>query len=125
MAERSDDRLPDDQRSARHPSAATAPELHQSQPQDRRQAHAGADLAARRLRRRPDDHEQRQVTLLSGIYVIDNGPLVVDHGGALTGSNVGLYFTGDKGGLLFDVDSTIRLTAPKDGPMAGLLFFEN
>jgi hypothetical protein len=66
-----------------------------------------------------------QVTLLSGIYVIDNGPLVVDHGGALTGSNVGLYFTGDKGGLLFDVDSTIRLTAPKDGPMAGLLFFEN
>ena len=66
-----------------------------------------------------------KVTLLSGIYVIDNGPLVVDHGGSLTGTNVGFYFTGDKGGLLFDVDSTITLTAPKDGIMAGLLFFEN
>ena len=65
------------------------------------------------------------VTLLSGIYVIDNGPLVVDHGGALSGTNVGFYFTGDKGGLLFDVKSTISLTAPKDGSMAGLLFFEN
>jgi hypothetical protein len=66
-----------------------------------------------------------KVTLLAGIYVIDNGPLVVDHGGSLAGTNVGFYFTGDKGGLLFDVDSTISLTAPKDGPMAGLLFFEN
>ena len=57
--------------------------------------------------------------------MIDNGPLVVDHGGSLGGTNVGFYFTGDKGGLLFDVDSTISLSAPKDGIMAGLLFFEN
>lgn len=66
-----------------------------------------------------------QVTVSGGIYVIDNGPLVVDHGASLSGTYVGFYFTGDKGGLLFDVDSTISLTAPKDGPMAGLLFFEN
>src|SRR3954451_10081256 len=44
------------------------------------------------------------VTLLSGIYVIDNGPLVVEKGGSLSGTNVGLYFTGDKGGLLFDLE---------------------
>jgi Flp pilus assembly protein TadG len=66
-----------------------------------------------------------KVTLLPGTYVVDNGPLVVDHGASLSGSYVGFYFTGDKGGLLFDVESTISLSAPKDGPMAGLLMFEN
>lgn len=65
------------------------------------------------------------VTLAAGIYAIDNGPLVVDKGGSIIGRNVGFYFTGDAGGLLFDVKSSIDLTAPKDGPMAGLLFFEN
>ena len=42
----------------------------------------------------------------------------------MSGVNVGFYFTGNKGGLLFDKDSTISLTAPKDGDMASLLFFE-
>lgn len=65
------------------------------------------------------------VTLASGVYVVDNGALVVDNGASISGRNVGFYFTGDAGGLLFDVKSSIDLTAPKDGPMAGLLFFEN
>ncbi|ACA17268.1 conserved hypothetical protein [Methylobacterium sp. 4-46] len=66
-----------------------------------------------------------QVTFGAGVYVIDNGPLVVDKDGAISGQNVGFYFTGDAGGVLFDIRSSIDLTAPKDGPMAGLLFFEN
>ncbi|ACA19266.1 conserved hypothetical protein [Methylobacterium sp. 4-46] len=65
------------------------------------------------------------VTFAAGIYVINDGPLVVDKNGVITGQNVGFYFTGDAGGVLFDVKSSIDLTAPKDGPMAGLLFFEN
>jgi Flp pilus assembly protein TadG len=66
-----------------------------------------------------------KATLMSGIYVIDNGPLVVDADGQITGKEVGFYFTGNKGGVLFDVKSTIDIGAPKDGPMSGLLFFEN
>jgi Flp pilus assembly protein TadG len=65
-----------------------------------------------------------QVSLASGVYVIDNGPLKVDKDGSLKGENVGFYFIGDKGGLLFDGKSTIDLSARKDAPMEGLLLFE-
>ena len=68
--------------------------------------------------------ETAQVTLRPGVYVMKNGPLVVKKTASMTGENVGFYFTGDKGGLLFDKDTTISLTAPKDGVMASLLFFE-
>jgi Flp pilus assembly protein TadG len=64
------------------------------------------------------------VTLRPGVYVIQNGPLVVHKKASMSGENVGFYFTGNKGGLLFDKDSIISLTAPKDGDMASLLFFE-
>ncbi|GJD96251.1 TadE/TadG family type IV pilus assembly protein [Methylobacterium iners] len=64
------------------------------------------------------------VTLRPGVYVVKNGPLVVKRRGSMAGENVGFYFTGDRGGLLFDKDSTVSLTAPKDGEMASLLFFE-
>lgn len=64
------------------------------------------------------------VTLRPGVYVIKDGPLVVRKKASMAGTNVGFFFTGNKGGLLFDKDSTISLTAPKDGDMASLLFFE-
>ncbi|MFF8803150.1 MULTISPECIES: pilus assembly protein TadG-related protein [unclassified Methylobacterium] len=66
-----------------------------------------------------------QVTLKPGVYIMKDGPLVVDKGGSLTGVNTGFYFTGVRGGLLFDDKSVVSLTAPKDGSMAGLLFFED
>jgi Flp pilus assembly protein TadG len=69
--------------------------------------------------------EAAQVTLAPGVYVIDNGPLKVDKNASLRGESVGFYFTGDRAGLLFDAKSTIDLGAPKDGPLAGLLFFDN
>lgn len=65
-----------------------------------------------------------QVSLASGVYVIDNGPLKVDKNGSLKGDNVGFYFLGDKGGLVFDSKSTIDLAARKEAPMEGLLLFE-
>ena len=49
----------------------------------------------------------------------------MDKNASLTGSNTGFYFTGARGGLLFDEKSVVSLTAPKDGIMAGLLFFED
>jgi Flp pilus assembly protein TadG len=103
------------------------------------------------------------VTLMPGIYVIKNGPLVIgprgqmkkygdaDDGGDgenneddeqdggpgdkgfLRGTNVGFFFTGtvkpDKDGTVtvmrFMKNSEVEMTAPTDGPMAGLLFHED
>jgi Flp pilus assembly protein TadG len=65
------------------------------------------------------------VTLMSGIYVFDDGPLVVSGSTTLKGQNVGLYFTGNAGGLRMDPDTTIDLTAPRSGTMAGMLMIED
>jgi len=64
------------------------------------------------------------VTLQSGIYVMQDGPLIVDKSGSLSGTDVGFYFMGSKGGLLFDQKTTISLAAPTTGVMAGLLMME-
>lgn len=65
------------------------------------------------------------VTMKPGIYVIKDGPLIVEKKGTLTGTDVGLFFTGNNAGLLFDKKTTISLTAPTTGPMAGLLMSED
>ncbi|MGX7709040.1 TadE/TadG family type IV pilus assembly protein [Methylobacterium sp. Gmos1] len=64
------------------------------------------------------------VTLRPGTYVMKDGPLIVDKKATMSGEGVGFFFTGDKGGLLFDKDTTIILTAPTSGLMAGLLMAE-
>ena len=43
---------------------------------------------------------------------------------SLSGTDVSFYFTGNKGGLLFDKKTTVSLTAPTTGVMAGLLMTE-
>lgn len=65
------------------------------------------------------------VTLREGTYVMNQGPLIVEKGASLVGEYVGFYFSGDLATLRFDFDSTISLSAPKIGPMAGLLFFSD
>lgn len=64
------------------------------------------------------------VTLRAGTYVMKDGPLIVDKNGAMSGTDVAFYFTGDRGGLVFDKKTTVSLTAPTTGPMAGLLMME-
>jgi len=64
-------------------------------------------------------------TLGQGIYIIDGAPLTVDGGATLSGSYVGFFLKGQQTTLKFDKDSTINLTAPKDGVMSGLLVFED
>lgn len=66
-----------------------------------------------------------RVTMLSGTYVLDDGPLIVENTATLSGQNVGLFFIGDAGGMRLDPDTTVSLTAPKSGELAGLLFFED
>jgi Flp pilus assembly protein TadG len=67
------------------------------------------------------------VTLKPGTYILNNGGLVVANGGKLEGENVGFYLTGALGlsTIQFAPSSTISLTAPKTGDMAGMLFFED
>lgn len=64
------------------------------------------------------------VTMRSGIYVFKDGPLIVKDSATLTGVDVGLFFAGDKAGLLFDKKTAVSLSAPTTGVMAGMLMSE-
>jgi Flp pilus assembly protein TadG len=66
-----------------------------------------------------------QVTLNEGEYVIKDGELKVDDTAKLIGEFAGFYLVGDATKVLFEKNTTIDLAAPKDGPLAGLLFFES
>lgn len=66
-----------------------------------------------------------RVKLDPGVYVIKDGPLVVGDGAIFEGDYVGFYFSGDQATMLFGPMSTVNLRAPKDGPLAGLLMYEN
>ena len=55
--------------------------------------------------------------------MIKDGLLLVNDDAGLTGVNVGFYMTGQGAAFQFLSRSRISLTAPKDGPMAGILFF--
>lgn len=65
------------------------------------------------------------VTLSPGEYVIKDGPLIVDGGARLTGLGAGVYLTGSNATFKFAADSSISLSAPTSGPLAGILLFED
>jgi len=64
-------------------------------------------------------------TLARGVFIIKDGPLIVDGGATLQGTEVGFYLKGNASNLTFDTDSTINISAPKDGPLAGILIFDD
>ena len=61
------------------------------------------------------------VTLKPGLYVIQDGPLSVVGGGAISGSEVSILFTGNKAVADLGGASVVNLSAPTSGPMAGLV----
>lgn len=61
----------------------------------------------------------------AGIYIIRDGPLQITSNSSVTGGHVGFYLTGANAVLDFGSNSDIDFTAPKDGEMAGILFFED
>ena len=63
-----------------------------------------------------------RVTFMPGVYVIKNGPFLVALSSQIKGEGVGFYMQG-LSFFLFDPLTKIELSAPTDGPMAGLLFF--
>ena len=66
-----------------------------------------------------------KVWLEPGIYVMKDGPLITTLWAELRGDNVGIYMTGEKARFSFSIEGVVELTAPADGPMAGILFFED
>ncbi len=63
------------------------------------------------------------MTFAPGVYVLKDGPLNVTGSSAIKGTGVGFYFNDDKATFTFDTGTTIELSAPTSGEMAGLLFF--
>jgi Flp pilus assembly protein TadG len=67
-----------------------------------------------------------KVSLNPGVYVLKGGGLSVVGMASLSGEGVGFFLTGTGATpTLFGATSSISLSAPKDGPMAGLLMFED
>lgn len=65
------------------------------------------------------------VRLDPGVYVVKDGPFVIDSNADVRGTNVGFYMQGEKTTFQFLSNARVVIDAPKDGPMAGLLFFED
>ena len=66
-----------------------------------------------------------EVTAEPGDYVFLNGKLEVKGRASLAGEYVSFAFIGDASTFKFDKDTTISLSAPSQGPMAGILFYES
>ncbi len=64
------------------------------------------------------------VTFEPGIYVIKDGEFKVSGGSSVQGDGVGFYLTGDNVQVEFSDGGTIDLSAPTEGPMAGLIFYQ-
>jgi len=66
-----------------------------------------------------------RVTLAPGIYVIKDGPLLVDDNAEVEGANIALYMSGAGANIIFEEETTVNLSAPKDGPLTGILIFDD
>jgi Flp pilus assembly protein TadG len=70
------------------------------------------------------------VTLSPGIYTMRDqgwgslGALVVNNGSTLRGTDVGFFFSGASSYMDLQPTSVIDITAPRTGPMAGVLLWE-
>lgn len=69
--------------------------------------------------------QKSNVTLSPGLYVIKDGPLLVEKGSIISGSGVTIVLTGNDTYLWFSQASTINLSAPTSGPTEGILLFQD
>jgi hypothetical protein len=65
------------------------------------------------------------VTLAPGVYAILDGELRVDDDASLTAEEAGFFLKGAGAEINFGRKSSISLSGPRSGPLAGLLFFES
>lgn len=66
-----------------------------------------------------------EVTAEPGTYVISGGPLEVQNDASLKGEHVAFYFADDDATFHFKNNAVVELSGPTQGPLAGILFFEN
>lgn len=66
-----------------------------------------------------------KVVFSPGTYVIKDGVFLVDDTSSIEGVNVGFYFMGKAAKMKFTRDTSVSLTAPTTGQMAGLLILED
>lgn len=66
-----------------------------------------------------------EITFESGIYIIKDGPLLIEDSASVRGEYTGFHFTGAGAELTIERDTTVELSAPRDGEVAGLLFFQD
>ncbi|WP_165823716.1 pilus assembly protein TadG-related protein [Metarhizobium album] len=66
-----------------------------------------------------------EVTLKPGVYVIKDGPLIIESSSHVEAKGVGFYFTGPDARFEFASSSIVNVEAPKTGPMAGLIAFQD
>ena len=64
-----------------------------------------------------------EVKLSPGVYVIKDGPLSISDKATVVGEDVGFYLTGEDAIFRMGPNTTIELSAPETGDMAGILFF--
>lgn len=65
------------------------------------------------------------VTMSPGVYVMVDGPLLVNGNATLKGDRVMVAFTGDDSTLRVWGDSTVELTSPSAGVYANMQFFQD
>jgi Flp pilus assembly protein TadG len=63
-----------------------------------------------------------KVTFAPGVYVIKDGPFTVAGQSEIVGHGVGFFLAGESN-FFFNGQTSVELSAPTSGPLAGLLFF--
>jgi Flp pilus assembly protein TadG len=64
-----------------------------------------------------------KVTFNPGLYVMKDGRLHLDSNAEVKGTHVGFYFSGENAYFQFTSNAKVSLSAPRDGAMAGILFY--
>ena len=70
-------------------------------------------------------NQSASVTMDPGVYIFTNGDLHITGSASVTGTNVAIYFAGTTGTFKADPQTTINLTAPKTGSLAGVLLYQS
>jgi Flp pilus assembly protein TadG len=66
-----------------------------------------------------------KVTMQPGIYVMNGGPLWINGGATVTGTEVMIGLTGDGATLYAEGNATLNLTSPTSGTYQNIQFFED
>ena len=70
-------------------------------------------------------NKSSNITLNPGLYVIKDGPLLIENGSTVSGTGVTIVLTGNDAYMWFSQGSTINLSAPTSGATEGILIYQD